>query len=295
MSVRAQIPALLFLTLAIGLFSSCSRHADPDAVFDHAWQAFQDGDLLRAQEEASKGHDEFRSTSSDWDWKFTILEARILHSRGMYDEALKLLAAELAPAPQGELEIKKLWVQGLLHASLHNFPTAEMELAEAEKLCTGLDYVTCEDVATARGTLEMERGHYAAAQVFFASVLTRSRASHDQPGEASALLDLSYSADEQTHFDEALDWANAARGIATSQNLGSIAQKALGNMGWAYYKLGELERAESMFVEARSQAKKLGMVANPAGSLPWVTSKWTAAISRVASELLKTPLTRPKN
>ncbi len=185
----------------------------------------------------------------------------------MYDEALKLLASESAPTPQGELAIKKLWVQGLLHSSLHDFQQSERELGDAERLCVGQDYITCEDVATARGTLEMERGRYADAQIFFANVLSRSRASHDQLGEASALLDLSYSADEQTHFDEALDWANAARGIATAQNLGSVAQKALGNMGWAYYKLGDLEKAESMFVDAGNQAKKLGMVSSESGWL----------------------------
>ena len=33
------------------------------------------------------------------------------------------------------------------------------------------------------------------------------------------LLDLSWSADEQTHFDEALDWANAARQISMAHGL----------------------------------------------------------------------------
>ena len=104
----------------------------------------------------------------------------------------------------------------------------------------------------------MDRGHYAAAQRFFARVLPRARASGDRFWEASTLLDLSWSANEQTHFDEALDWADAARQISLASNFADFAQTALGNMGWAYYKLGDPEKAEGMFIEAKQQAEKLG-------------------------------------
>lgn len=269
MLVPARTPVLLLLSVAIGLLSNCSKRPDPQAAFDHAWQTFQDGDLIRAQAEATDGYKQFHSIGADWAWKFTILGARILHRRGMHDGALRLLASESAPAPQGELAIKRLWLQGLLYTSLHSFRRGEQELAEAEQLCIGRDYPTCEDVATARGALEMERGHYAEAQVVFERVLATARASGDQLGEAESLLDLSHSADEQAHFDEALDWANAARKISLAQGFGSVAQKALGNMGWAFYKLGDPENAETMFLEAEKQAEQLGYVSD---QVKWITN-----------------------
>ena len=57
------------------------------------------------------------------------------------------------------------------------------------------------------------------------------------------MLDLSWAAEHQAHFDEALDWADAARQISLPRNFGSVAQKALGNMGWAYYKLGDYRKS----------------------------------------------------
>jgi CHAT domain-containing protein/Tfp pilus assembly protein PilF len=257
-------PILILIVLATGFWPACSRRSDPNEAFDHAWETFQNGDLIKAQKEASKGYERFHTLSSDWAWKFTILNARVLARRGMHDEALKLMRAESAPGPEGETEVKKLWLQGLLFTSLHNFQQAENELTSAEQRCTGTNYITCEDVATARGALEMERGHYAQAQVLYARVLDQARANHDEVGEASALLDLSHAADEQTHFDEALDWADAARKLATSLGFADVSETALGNMGWAYYKLGDWDRAEGMFLEAENEAERLGNLTDQA-------------------------------
>src|SRR5882724_1582020 len=191
----ALTAALLWIAVVITVSPACTRHPDPDSVFDHAWETFQNGDLIGAQGEVDKAYQQFHSLNRDWAWKFNILGARILYRRGLYEEALKRIASETAAPPQCELAIKKLWLQGLLYTSLHNFEQAEQDLANAERLCIGVKYFTCEDVATARGFLEMERGHYAEAQVFFAKVLTVARSSNDEVGEASALLDLSHAAE----------------------------------------------------------------------------------------------------
>jgi len=114
----------------------------------------------------------------------------------------------------------------------------------------------------------MQRGHYADAQVFFERVLASARASRNRLWEANALLDLSWSAEEQTHFDEALDWAAASRDIAVPQHFDGVAQTALGNMGWAYYKLGDSEKAGETFIEARKQSVKLGDLAD---QVRWLT------------------------
>ena len=167
------------------------------------------------------------------------------------------------------MNIQKLRWEGLAYASLHKFAEAEQKFGEAGKICASADYSACADVSDARGTLEMERGHYARAQALFERVLVSARASGDPSWEANALLNLSWSAVAQEHFDEALDWADAARQISLPRNFGSIAQKALGNMGWAYYKLGDAEKAEAMFIEASKQAEKLGQVASHVG---WLTN-----------------------
>ena len=155
------------------------------------------------------------------------------------------------------------------YSSLHLFPEAEQKLKEAERLCGGSNSSACSDVMRARGGLEMARGLYAQAETSFNHALALARANNDQYLEATALLNLSWSAEHQTHFDEALDWDNAAREICVRKGFKGIAQTALGNMGWAYYKLGDSEKAERMLVEARKQAENLGYIAD---QVRWLTN-----------------------
>ncbi|MFZ3340796.1 MAG: CHAT domain-containing protein [Terriglobales bacterium] len=224
--------------------------------------------MTAAGTEAAKGHEQFHDTSADWAWKFTLLKAKALYRRGMYEGTLKALASEPTAPPSGELVVKRHWLQGLVFTSLHQFPKAEAEFGRANDVCASSDYAACGDVASARGALEMEQGHYHQAQLFFEQALATARAHRDPIWEADGLLDLSWSALEQTHFDEALSWADAARQISLRENYGGGAQKALGNMGWAYYKLGDPDKAEQMFVNAKNQAEKLGEVPD---AIKWIT------------------------
>ena len=247
------LTAVIFLSALLG----CRTHHDPQSAYDHARKTLSSGDLAAAAKETQQAYDEFHGLSAEWAWKFTILRARILYRQNQNEAVLKVLASETAPV-LGELAIQKQRFEGLAYSSLHNFSEAEQRFTEADRLCAVSYYPACTDVVHARGELEMERGHYSAAQPYFERVLNSARAGGDRYWEANVLLDLSWSADEQTHFDEALDWANSARRISLDQNFGSVAQKALGNMGWAYYKLGETERAEGMFIEAKKKAEDTG-------------------------------------
>jgi CHAT domain-containing protein/Tfp pilus assembly protein PilF len=266
---RVRVRRIMAIILGIAVLSFCSRRRDPQVVYDHARQMLRSGDAAAAALEAEKGHKDFLAAGPEWAWKFTILRAWALHSRGLNDDVLKLLSSELVPAPTGELSVQKLRWEGVAYVSLHKFAEAEEKFGEAERICAASDYPACPDVVDARARLEMERGHYAKAQSLFESVLGSARASGDPLWEANALLALSWSADEQTHFDEALNWADSARQISLARNFGSVVQTALGNMGWAYYKLGDSEKALEMFVEATKQAEKLG---DTSDQVKWLTN-----------------------
>ena len=266
--MRAANLAALFLVLAC--LPACSRHRDPQAALDHARETLRRGDMVAATEEAEKGYKQFHGLSTEWAWKFTLLRAAAIYRRGTYDEVLSLLAGEPNPPSSGELAVKKRWLEGLAYTSLQRFQEADQKFQETEPMCReDLSSTACANVATAEGTLEMRRGQFAAAKVFFERTLASAHSSGDQLWEAFSLLDLTWCALEQSHFDEALDWANRARQISLAHGFGNVAQKASGNMGWAYYKLGDLEKAESMLMEAKNGAEKLGEVASEAG---WLTN-----------------------
>jgi CHAT domain-containing protein len=265
---RGRVATLLPLILGL-TFGACTGRRDPQAAFDHAIQTLQHGDIATAGDEADRGYKEFHNTGAEWAWKFTVLRARVLLWRSMTDRALALLVSEPAPPSSGDLAVERANLESIAYAGLHRFQEAEQRLADADRFCSASDSPACADVIRTQAKLEMERGHFANAQGLFERVLVSARARGNPFREASALLDLSWSANEETHFDEALDWANAARQVSVPRDFADTAQTALGNMGWAYYKLGDREKARQMFDEAEKQADKLGDVSD---KISWLTN-----------------------
>lgn len=259
------LTALILIALNI----ACSKPNDPNAAFEHAFQTLNDGQATKAAQEAERDYAKFHTRSPEWAWKFATLRARAIYRQGIYDQVVAILDAEPGEPPTLELKVRKRWIEGSAYASLHKFSAAEREFQEADELCVNNTSPPCADVVSARGTLAMEQGRYAAAYPLFERELVAARANSDQAWESAALLDLSWSAEEQTHFDEALDWATAARKISVSRGLAPVAEKALGNMAWAYYKLGDLEKACEMFSEARTQAERQGDMAD---QIKWITN-----------------------
>ena len=265
-----KLPTTAPLVLILACLFACTSPRDPQLSFDRAERALQCGDIDVAARDAEEGYKDFHSLNAEWLWKFTLLKARVLRWRGLNDEVLALLASESTPIPSDELAIRKLRLESVAYASMHKFSESEQKLADAERLCASSHYPACAEVVSTRGKLQMERGHYAQGQSLFEQVLSSARMQGDHFMAANALLDLTWAANEQTHFDEALYWANSAREISATEGFADIAQTALGNMGWAYYKLGDTEKAEGMFIEATEQAEKLG---DTVDQLRWLSAK----------------------
>jgi CHAT domain-containing protein len=232
-------------------------------------QAFRSGEIAKAQGEAEDGYREFHNESSAWAWRFRLLQADALAWRGMNQKVLDVVLAETAPVPQGQLSVQKDRVEGSAYAGLRRFQEAEQKFSDATKICSVETYPDCTDVALEVGVMEMARGSFAQAQNRFAQALRLARERENRFKEATALLDLSWSSLEQEHFDEAIDWCNKAVALSSSIGAADTAQNATGNSGWAYYKLGEPERAETILLDAGSKAKKLGDVTD---QVKWLTA-----------------------
>lgn len=271
-ALRTKPPALtraltLSAVFALALAGSCVRKPNPQSAFDHAQRAFERGDIAAAADESQRGYDLFRDTQDDWAWRFLILKARSLQWQGMNQDVLALLQS-IPPTAPNNITIGKLRLEGVAFASLHDFAQANRVLTEAENLCANNNDPLCIDVLSARGKIEMEHGRFPQAQEIFVRVLAAAQAQGGPFRQAGALLNLSWAADEQTHFDEALDWAAAARKISLDHGFADVAQTALGNIAWAYYKLGDLEKGEELLLQAGKEAEKL---ADTSDQLRWLT------------------------
>ena len=104
----------------------------------------------------------------------------------------------------------------------------------------------------------MERGSFPEAESAFQQALELGRSEKDQFAEANALLSLGWSALQQEHYDQTMEWSDAAYKSAVAIDADHITQSALGNEGWAYYKLGEPEKALSLLLDAQRRAHTIG-------------------------------------
>lgn len=254
----------LVVCLTVAWVFSCSRHDDPQQALDHAVSTLHHGDIAAAGKEAKIGYDRFHGVSTEWAWRFAILRARVLYWGGDNEKALDLLHNEPSRPCCDDLAVESLRLESIIFSAQHRFADASRELSEAQHICASGNWSACGDLNSTLGRMEMEKGHYVLAQDLFRKALASARARRDEYMEADALLKLSWSAEEQTHLDEAIDRADDAMRLSLPLRFPDITEGALGNTAWAYYKLGDSEKARQMFTEAEKQAERIGLLADRA-------------------------------
>ena len=257
---------LVCLAVSLLVWSACYHAPNPEEAFAHARQTFVHGDLLASQKEAQRGYKEFEKSRPDWAIKFRVLEADVLVARGMSPQALSLLVG-ISSSNDRASAVSASSLRGLAYARLHRFSEADRELHDAEVLCTARFEATCGAVSRARGLLAIEQGRFKEAQNQFNESLAFARRQQDHFLESTALLNLSASSLQQGHFDEAVEWSIAALHLSTELAAHRITEAAVGNLGWAHYKLGDSETALDSFLEAKRSAEQLGDIL---GQVIWV-------------------------
>lgn len=250
--------AVCFLSLAVFLPLHCTRHLDPQGDFARTWKLFETGYLERSQEIAATSYQRFRESHPGWASQFLLVEAEAMVWRGMNDDALKLLAVQPLSFYGPEGTVKKLTLEGLALTRLHQFSEAAQRLAASENLCALKTYAACGGVYRAKGVLALEQGALEDAKEAFLKSLAFARAQKVPMFETTVLLNLGVVALQSEHYDEALDWLQSANKLAVQSGEEDLAQTASGNLGWAYFKLGDKERSLQMLTEAEAHAAKLG-------------------------------------
>jgi CHAT domain-containing protein/Tfp pilus assembly protein PilF len=165
--------------------------------------------------------------------------------------------------------IEALSIEGAAYGRLHQFLAADKSLEQATQMCLVASEMTCGDVIRARGSLAIQRGDIEAAKQFYEQSLQFARAHNERFLEATALLNLGLTLLRDGHFDQAIDWTNAAYQASTRLGAAGEAQAALGNLGWAYYNLGDSERSLDLSLEAEKGAIQVGDVID---QLSWITN-----------------------
>ena len=241
----------------------------PQAKYDHATELFLHGHLEESQNEAENGYKRLAASNPAWASRFQLLQAKSMVWRGVYESALPILESTHLADSDITDQIEVLTLEGVAYTHLQQFPLATQMLSQAEIFCSARAYLTCGGVLRARGILAMEHGEINDARRFFLSSLTFARKHRDLSLETTALLNLGWVELQNEHYDEALDWLTSAYRAGLDLGDENRVQGAMGNLGWAYLNLGDTERAQGLFLDAKNRAEKLGNIRE---ELKWLTT-----------------------
>jgi len=211
-----------------------TRPEPAQVLYNRAWTLFLSGRLLESQMEAETGARHCQVSNPEWAARFITLEAQNMVSRGMYSDALSVLAAFHTPPNDPEVAIRSLAIEADALTRQRHLAAADQSLIEADKICRSGDYSSCGYVLRSRGTLAVWQGQIAFARQYYLNALDFARTHHNRYLETSALANMGFAALQMGRFDEAADWSGSARRSAMKLGAEDLAQAASGNLGWAY-------------------------------------------------------------
>lgn len=244
------------------------RAVDPRTEFDRAQQMFLRGQLDESQTEAHTGYLRVENNDPKWALRFRLLEAQSMLFRGLYKDTLALLAGFDISKKASDEGVQELSIEAVSRARLGQLPQADELLKKADSLCEQVALDSCGQVLRAHGMIAAGRGQLSSARQFFFESLEFARTHHDRELESNARLNLSWVSLRDNRFDEAVDWSREAYNASLSLGNQNRAQAALGNLGWAYFELGDPERARALFANAKERAARLGNIRD---ELRWVS------------------------
>jgi len=230
-------------------------------LFQRAEQAFFHGQLQESQSTSERAYERFRKTNPSWAKKFKVLEAKAAMWRGLYKDVLKLLQ-EPSPSEPPEIAVPTLTLMGIAHLNSHNFPEAERLFTLADQLCTSTSHDECGYLLQAHGLVASQQNQSATAEHFYESSLDFARSRDDRFLETLALLNLGAESLTKGYFDEAIDRSEAAQQAARAISAQGLEVITQGNIGWAYYRLGDTERALDLLLQAEKRATELNSFAD---------------------------------
>ncbi|MGD0939233.1 MAG: CHAT domain-containing protein [Terracidiphilus sp.] len=197
-----------------------------------------------------------------------MLEAQDMVWRGLYNDALRLLAECRLASDNPEDVVRKVAIEASALSHKRQLIAANQKLALAEGICKSGYYAACGEVLRSRGMFEDIQGERATARIYFTESLLFARDHQDQWLETTALVNLGWASLQSEHYDEAVNWSQSGYRLAADMGAEGLAQVASGNLGWAYYQFGDSERALEHFLEAEKSAAALGDLRD---ELKWIS------------------------
>jgi CHAT domain-containing protein len=254
------------------MLAGCKPNAvkHPEVVYASVEKFLIHGDLDTAHRKAQLASAQFSERNAEWAWKFRLLDARVLLREGRNKEVLSMLSEELPSyLATTDIALERTVLQAWAYTSLGRRNEANQALQQAQ-LLSDSSQLSAEDKPSslksqafnALGTLYLQQANLVRADELFRRNLEIAHNRNDLYQHTWAQLNLSLVALKREHFDEALDWSEAAARSAQSIDARSLLEESQGNIAWANYKLGNFEESLAGFRTAEQGAKAVGEVSD---------------------------------
>ncbi len=238
----------------------CKFNRDPQPAYDRVLDEIKRGDLNVALADANRVSQQYSQVSPEWDWRFRILRAQILVSRSEPNAALAILQGDLPPSLQStEIAARKSLYEGISYRSLQRTSQAEQKLVEAEHLAESLHSRYLCHVVIARAGLQLDQEKFVAAEENYHRAIALARQYGLQDQEANAQVGLAIVSAKLNHLDEAVDRNQKALALARSLRMAGAEATVLGNLGWAYFTLGDYHNALLFFQQGAEASERNGL------------------------------------
>jgi len=253
---------------------------DPERTYESIRSDALKGNLDLAQQRAKNARENFRF-GSDWPMRFRLLEAEIRTYQGQRQDVISLLSEKSVVYPAvGDLAIKRNLLCGMAYSRLNQPQLADRDVHEA-RLLSDLSHSKLNgEVLLAEAEIQRFNKHPIEATTLYKKSLEAAREQRDTFLEASDLLNLGFIELQQERYDEAVSSLNGAANFAKTFQSRPILQVALGNLGVAYFHLGDFEKALYNFNQATEEARETGATYSRVGWL-WGTASSEYELGRL--------------
>jgi CHAT domain-containing protein len=240
--------------------SGCNRKPEalkPDAAYNAIEKEFNSGNLSKARELSEETYKRFQSSNPDWSSTFRVELAKVLIYQGESARALVLLEQPLPANATVEAEVRRKMLLSIALVLLGRADDAEATGREAELQC-GRCAIHAEVLST-QGIIDINKNRLDDAERVLQASLAETRLGGDQFLQTQTLMNLGIVALREYHYEDALARFGDASTMAKSIGAKLALEKAVGNIGNVYYKMGDFSRALDDLKEAEKQAADLGV------------------------------------
>ncbi len=247
--------------------------------------------------DANRASEKFGKLSPEWDWRFRNLRAGILVSRSSPREALAVLKGDLPLSLLStEIAVRKSMYEGIAYRYLQQSAQAEDKLVEAEKLAQSIQPQLLPQILIAKAGLDLDLEKYRPAEENYNRAIALAKQYELPEQVANAEAGMAIVSAKNDRLDEAIDRNQKALESARSLKMNGLEATILGNLGWAYFVLGDYENALQFYQQGAEASERKGLNGYSAYWYTGVANSYFA-LRRYpeAEELAKRTLDHAKN